>query len=583
MNARKSKITVLFIIILFLVLIFIAAFAYRATDITRKTDYVDEHSKGNTALRGRIISADGFSLASSRKVYETKIDTRFLNNQNKELFIKLYSIYTGEDPAKIRSIIKRGRGTVTLSDNLDARTATYLRQLQSKNYVFFISRPKQNGKGLLLKGLDVLEKSQLREYTMLNAMAPIVGYINSEGKKKGIENFYDDYLSSSVDGKFEGSRDVRRNVVIHKTGDVKDRVDGYDVRLGVPLSLQVMIEGILDEQKQFLQAKEIVAAVMDSATGQIIALASSNRFNPGRIKQSEIRYLDAVVAEQPYEPGSIMKPFVFSLLLEHKEFNPFKLVNTHNGRYKLGRTTVVDTHPEPYLSAEDVIVYSSNIGMIELSDMLSGKELDDGLRKFGFGSLSGIDLPNEKVGVIPSPNQLNSKIYRGTVSYGYGLSVTFMQLLKAYNAFNNKGIEVRPHIAKTLLRGSLEYELDFSSQTQVLSQEVAKIMKRILIKTVEKGTGIKAKTPGIEVGGKTGTAHIAEGGGYANRYNGSFFGFANDAKGHRYTIGVWSKEPRKKGYYFGALAALPSFKKIVDVLVSQGYLIPSISSDEDAK
>ena len=150
-----------------------------------------------------------------------------------------------------------------------------------------------------------------------------------------------------------------------------------------------------------------------------------------------------------------------------------------------------------------------------------------------------------------------------------------MQLLKAYNTFNNKGIEVTPHMVAYLERNGKRYDLPKAEPAQVISQETAKIMKRILIKTVEKGTGLKAFTPGLEIGGKTGTAHIASGkGGYSNTYNGSFFGFVNDTRGNSYTIGVLARDPKKPYYYFGAQSALPTFKKAVDLMVEDGYLFP---------
>ena len=227
------------------------------------------------------------------------------------------------------------------------------------------------------------------------------------------------------------------------------------------------------------------------------------------------------------------------------------------------------------MSAEDVIVHSSNIGMIQLVERLNGPQIYQGLLNFGFSRKSGIDMPYEQVGMMPTVNKLNSSTYKATVSYGYGLQATFMQLLKAYNTFNNKGVEVTPHIVEFLEKNGKRFELPKPEPQQVISQETAKIMKRILIKTVEKGTGLKAMTPGLEVGGKTGTAHIASGkGGYSNTYNGSFFGFANDTKGNSYTIGVLARDPKKPYYYFGAQSALPTFKKAIDLMIEEGYLVP---------
>lgn len=580
---KKSKIAVLYFLILLCMLILSLAFWYRSID--DRVLVSSKKQEKDTALMGSIITSDGFSVAKSRKLYQASINTEYLNPSKKELFIKLYTIYSGDDPKIIRDKINSKQGYVVLSKELDARAAAYLRQLSRKMYndgIFIPKKDKKTGKSIL-QSLDIVEISQTRDYVGLKALTPVIGYINSLGDKKGIENFYAYYLEPISNGLLEGASDLGKNVIIQKTSGIKNREDGYDVHLGISLKLQVMLEKVLDEQKEFLQANEIVAAIMQSGTGQIVAMASSNRFNPSKIKKGEEPFLDASVAEKPYEPGSVIKPFIFSLLLEHGDFNRFALVNTHNGQYKLGKRTIVDTHPAPFLSAEDVIVYSSNIGMVELSSKLKAVEIYNGLLRFGFSELSGIDLPAEARGRMPSISKLEFETYRGALSYGYGLNVTFMQLLKAFNAFNNKGIEVTPHIASYISKGHNKYPIEFSQDKQVISQQVAKIMKRILIKTAQKGTAQKAQVPGIEVGGKTGTAHIAEGGGYSNRYNASFFGFANDEKGNRYTIGVFCKDPQKKGYYFGSLAALPTFKKAVELLIENGYLYPSLSGNLEQK
>lgn len=581
-NTKKSKVAVLFMVLA----IFMGFFLWAATRLATSDRQLPRtnSSSTNTALRGSIISADGFSVASSHKVYEAAIYPYYLNPDKKELFINLYCIYTGADPAQIAKLINakaQSKERLVLSNDLDARTAAYLQQLGRKlnqNGIFISRKVERAGKSqVILLGLEVRQTSELREYMAKDAISQVVGYINSQGAKKGIENYYDIYLSPAQDGFVRGPRDIGNNIILTGSARLKNRDDGYDVRLGINLKLQVMLEKALDIQREFLDALEVTTGIMDSATGQIIALATSARYNPNSIKAGDGWKLNPSTTERPYEPGSIMKPFVFSLLLEHKDFNTLEMINTHNGRYRLGPSTITDTHPFDKLPAEDIIVQSSNIGMVELSSRLNGKELYDGLRRFGFSKPSGIDMPNDKAGSLPNATKLNSSVYRGTVSYGYGLSVTFMQLLKAFNAFNNKGVEVPIRIASAIQKGSQSFELPKTSEPeQVISDKTASVMKRILIKTVQKGTAAKAAVEGLEIGGKTGTAHIAQGRGYSSsRYNGSFFGFANDASGHRYTIGVLAREPKKRGYYFGALSALPVFRDAVMLLVQNGYLIPS--------
>ena len=175
---------------------------------------------------------------------------------------------------------------------------------------------------------------------------------------------------------------------------------------------------------------------------------------------------------------------------------------------------------------------------------------------------------------MPTVTKLNSSTYKATVSYGYGLQATFIQLLKAYNVFNNKGVMVTPKVVDSLYKDGKFFVVNDPKPVEAISQEAAERMKRILIKTVEIGTGKRAKVEGLEIGGKTGTAHIATTGGYANTYNGSFFGFVNDSQGNSYTIGVLAREPKKPYYYFGAQSALPTFRAAVELMVEEGFLKP---------
>jgi cell division protein FtsI (penicillin-binding protein 3) len=175
---------------------------------------------------------------------------------------------------------------------------------------------------------------------------------------------------------------------------------------------------------------------------------------------------------------------------------------------------------------------------------------------------------------VPAINQLKDEIYKATASYGYGLDVNVMQLLKAYNAFNNRGRTLKPFIVENLIdmHGNIE-SVTPEGSVQVISTATAERMKQIMIKTVNVGTGTGTITPGLEVGGKTGTAHIAERGRYVQKYNTSFFGFANDEKKH-YTIGVTVIQP--KANHFASLTAVPVYKQIVDLMVEFDYLHPKL-------
>ncbi len=439
--------------------------------------------------------------------------------------------------------------------------------------------------------MSVVESGEDRIYPHADLLAPIVGYVKKIEKNeitkikgvKGVERFYEDKLAPIQDAKIVGPRDIGNNIIRNRNAQLKNRIDGFDIILSVSLKLQKAVERILTSYKKELQAKEIVAAIMKSDTGEFIALASSNRFDPDNIRRKDYKSLNPSSIEFAYEPGSVIKPITLALLLREDKVNPYDLVYVHNGKYKLGHRIIRDAHEFTYLSAEDVIVHSSNIGILQLAQKLEPVEFYQGLKDFGFSLKSGIDLPYERVGNMPSTKKFRSSIYKATVGYGYGIQATFMQVLRAYNVFNDGGKLITPYLgAYYIADDNQKYELTRPHKTQVLPVAVAKIMKRILIKTVVKGTGKNAKVEGLEIGGKTGTAHIAEKGGYSRRYNGSFIGFANDEK-HKYTIGVWTREPKKKYHYFGSQSAAPVFKGIVEAMVKEDLLNPKIEPKADKK
>ncbi|MFA7610424.1 MAG: penicillin-binding protein 2 [Sulfurimonas sp.] len=543
--------------------------------------YTKESSK---ATRGSIISADGFHIASTVKLYKAVVNTHYIDPKKRELFIELFSIYSGIDAKEIREKISKQKGVVVLSYNVEQKQAQYLKQLAyelRRLNVFMEIKNPITGK-TSLHGLNIIESGESREYPYNNLLTPIIGYpqkAEDDGYTyikgiKGIEKKFENELQAKQDELSQGPRDVNGYIILNKDSFTKPEIKGLDVKLNIPVSLQLRIEKMLDKMKVELDAKEIITAVMDTKNGNIITMASSNRYLPKAIKKSDYPSLNSAMTEYSFEPGSVIKSIVFALLLDKGVVNPYDLVNGHNGRYKIGRKVITDEHKFDWLSAENVIVHSSNIGIAQLAQRLSGVQFNQGLLDFGFASKSTPDLVYERAGSIPHIMQLENEIYKATCSYGYGMHANLMQLIRAYSVFNNNGRMVTPKIVDRFIdnRGR-EIVIPQHEQTQVIKSSTAHRMKKILIKTVDEGTGIKAKTAGLEIGGKTGTAHIVEGKKYVNEYNTAFIGFAND-KTERYTIGVIVIRPKKS--QFASQTAVPVFKNIVNTLVEESHLKPNI-------
>jgi cell division protein FtsI (penicillin-binding protein 3) len=579
-QSQNAKITVFFFLIIILVFIFLGNVFVTATS-DRATPSITK-SVTKKAKRGEIISEDGFVIASTQKLYKAIINTKNLDKDKKNLFVTLFSIYSGISTKAIEKKISTIKGRVTLSYAIDAKRAKHLRSLAHKLLKLKVFKRYFTDNGhVVFQGLDILESGETRTFAYNDLLTPSIGYIHKYEEDdytkvkgiKGLEKSYEELLENRTDGLKHGERDVNNYVILNKKSTLNPVQNGPSLVLNIPISLQRRAEFLSSKAKEAYGAQEVICSVMDSETGKILILASSNRFDPKAIKKRDYPSLNANFIEYSFEPGSVIKPLVFAKLLEHQRVKPFDIINTHNGRYKIGKKVITDDHEFPFLSAENVIVHSSNIGMAQMVQKLGAIELHQGLLDFGMTQVSGLDLPYEKIGSIPSITKLNNTLYKATISYGYGMTANFMQLLKAYNTFNNNGIAIEPSIVSSIQRNGKKEQVNLPKQDQAISSLIANRMKKILLKVVKDGTGAKAAYAGLEIGGKTGTAHIAEKGKYVRKYNSSFFGFANDKK-KKYTIGVTVIQPNKH-YYFAASSAVPVFRDLVDLLVEFNYLEPT--------
>ena len=574
---KLYKIISLFLLFVLGIVIFWGAFLKIIIKDRRLPKLVVEEK--NRAIRGSIVTSDGYQVVYSTKLYKVAVNTRCIDPKKKSLFIKLFSIYSGIPQKKIRRALRKSGYTV-LSYRIDAKTAYQLKILGRKLYQMDMFIPYKVGKRVIKQGLTILESGESRNYPYKDVLTPVIGYVRKYEEDgytriagvKGIEKYYEDKINPKQDGLIKGKRDVGNNIILNKEALIKRRYDGYNVHLHINMLLQKSIENILDVHKKDLDAKEILATIMDSTTGKIIAMATSNRFDPKHITRKDYSALNPKFIEYEFEPGSVMKPIIFALLLEHKLVSPLEVIRGYNGRYKLGKKVITDEHKFQWLSAENVIVHSSNIGIAQLAQRLPADLYWKGLRTFGFGQKTGIDLPYERRGSIIPIIKLKSEIYKATVAYGYGIRVTFMQLLRAYEAFNNDGDVYTPRLGSFLSNeNEKKMPLPSPKRKRIISLKTATTMNKILQKVVKKGTGTIAQIDGLQIGGKTGTAHMVRKGRYVHIYNSSFFGFANDDR-HRYTIGITVIDPKR--LHFASQTAVPVFRDVVLELVNEGYLVP---------
>ena len=607
---KTKKIVILFsFIFLCLSILFFSIFR----TITEKRHLPSlKGEKTELSVRGDIVSSDNFKIASSKKVYKAMIDNRHLDPLKEELFINLFSIYSGMDYKSIKEKLIEGKkepGNLVLTYNIDSRSAKNLKELAFKliQLDVFTSRLVNGSK--ILRGLTISESGEKRTFSYNDTLTPVVGYISkfeSESGKtkvngiKGLERNYNKVLNQSKDGILQGDRDVLSYISFDKNSIIRKRVDGATLNLNIPLKLQKNNETTLDIYKKKLSADEIIVSIMENKTGRIITMASSNRFNPEKIAKEDIGSLNVNAIEYQFEPGSVMKPISIAIAMDknlvkkNESFYAYNEGGSKNaqgefpkGAYRIGRFTIKDDHQfgKHNLSLDDIVMYSSNIGTLQIAQRLTGPEFYEGMKKFGFTRKTGIDLPYEKKGVMPKIWQFSAgdkdkrdNVFKATVSFGQGITSTFIQVLKAYSAFNNNGYMVTPRIVSHLTHDNNKFKPYDDKPEQIISKQTADEIKRLLIRTVNEGTGKAARIDGLEIGGKTGTAQIARGGKYLKQYISSFFGFVNDGHNNSYTIGVTVINPISTGkhwyYYYASWSAVPVFKEMIQNLVKLNYLVP---------
>ena len=536
--------------------------------------------KRDFAVKGGIISSDNQIFAKNEKKYDLAVFKNNIKEGKKELLINLLAIYTNTPKQVLLDKIKYSTtNRVILLENLPYKIVKHLKYLST--YLTIKSVFKRNKNGVVY-GLDIYEKSLKRDYPLNDCLEPILGFsrlkLVSEDNRRiyramgqsGLEKYYESILKPKQNGYIKGYRDVQDNILYDNTVIIKQRIDGDNLYLNINSVFQRKVELMLDKLKKELKAKEILTAIMESDTGKIIGIASSNRYNPSSIRKKDIPNLKISHIQYLYEPGSVMKPITLAILLENKKVNPLEILNAHNGIFYFKKHfTIYDDEPFKWLNVIQAVVHSSNIVFAQLGLRLTPLQFREGLLKFGFAQKSKIDLPYEYKGNIFTTKELNKETHRASISFGYGLQVNLIQLLKAYNIFNNYGIMVTPRIANKYNNSEIP-----TLKQQIISPSTAKQILNILRKVVLNGTGKGAKIDGIWTAGKTGTAKISKNGKYIKGlYNSSFIGFAND-KNHKYTIATLTIQPDKEKY-FASQTSVVVFRNIVKIMEDMGFLINS--------
>jgi cell division protein FtsI (penicillin-binding protein 3) len=340
---------------------------------------------------------------------------------------------------------------------------------------------------------------------------------------------------------------------------------GAQVELTIDASLQQVTESELATAVVARRAQAGTAVVMDPFTGEILALANVPSIDPNDFGSGAVdRRRNRVIADS-YEPGSTFKGIVAAAALEAGVVQPEDRVYCEKGNLAVGRRVVHDHDPYGWLSFADVVKHSSNIGMGKVGERLGAARLAAAITAFGFGTPTQIDLPGEVAGIL-RPHTEWARINLITTSFGQGISVTAIQLLRAYAAIANGGQLMRPYVVRRVVAadGTLLRENRPMVVGRPISTETARVVTDLLRGVVDGGTGTQARIDGVAVAGKTGTAQKVDGktGRYSPRDRmSSFIGFV-PADAPRFVILVVVDSPRTATY--GGLVAAPVFRRIAE-------------------
>ncbi|MBG09949.1 MAG: cell division protein [Gammaproteobacteria bacterium] len=397
-----------------------------------------------------------------------------------------------------------------------------------------------------------------RFYPQGEVTSHLIGFSNIDDiGQEGLELTYNDWLSGTP-GKRQIIQD-RRGHIIEELHTIQPAEPGQNLSLSIDFQLQNLAYRSLKAEFITRRAKAASVVVLDVSTGEVLAMVNQPSYNPhNKAELTDFSVLRNRAITDVFEPGSTVKPFTIVAALESALFEPETIIETSPGWMMIGPNEVKDIFNYGTLSLSSVITKSSNIGTSKIAFKIGAEPIRDVLQRAGFGEVPGTSFPGERGGVLPSPRRW-SPIETATLSYGYGLSASALQLAIAYSVIADSGIR-KP---VSLLKLSDE-ELKQLPRSQVISSAITTQVKAMLETVVDSsrgGSAVDANIPFYKVAGKTGTAHVVGEYGYEDNLHNSFFVGLVPASDPGIVVVVVINEPRGDEHYGGQVAA-PVFSQI---------------------
>jgi cell division protein FtsI (penicillin-binding protein 3) len=503
-----------------------------------KTDFLQEKGEARysrvlevSATRGRILDRHGEALAVStpvKSIWAIPSDVNLSTAQGKSLASLL-----GTDAAALNKRLGEA-----------SRDFVYLKRQVAPEVADSVH-------ALGIRGL-YQHLEYRRYYPGGEVMAHVVGFTGvDDAGQEGMELAHQASLAGRA-----GSRRVikdRLGRVVEDVESIRAAQDGGDLVLSIDSKIQNLAYGALKSAVDAHRAKAAALVAVDVRTGEVLALANVPSYNPNnRAKLTGAQLRNRAITDL-FEPGSTLKPFTVALALESGRVSPTTTIPTAPGKLTLANYTIQDVHPAAELTVAQVLQKSSNVGVAKMALAMPRETMWDLFQRVGFGAAPQLSFPGAAAGRLRGYKSWRP-IEQATMAYGHGISVSLLQLARAYTVFATDG-ELIP---LTLVKSPAAVNGE-----KVLSAETARAVRAMLELAVQSGgTGQRARVMGWRVAGKTGTAHKLESGSYsANRYLASFVGLA-PASAPRLVVAVMVDEPSSGGHYGGTVAA-PVFAQVV--------------------
>ncbi|MFA7552648.1 MAG: penicillin-binding transpeptidase domain-containing protein [Spongiibacteraceae bacterium] len=508
-------------------------------DTERGYDFLQDQGDARTvrteiipAYRGVITDRNGEPLAVSTPVASIWINPKRMS----------------DDKGQWRQLaVAVGMSYKQLKDKINSnktRSFVYLRRQLS---------PQDADKivALGIKGVNV-QREYKRFYPAGEVAAHLVGFTNIDDRgQEGMELAYNSWLQG-VSGSKRVLKDLRGNI-FRDIDQGKAAHSGKDLALSIDMRLQYLAYRELKATMQRVGAKSGSVVMLDSATGEVLAMVNQPSFNPNNRRVLNPASLRNRAMTDVFEPGSTVKPFTVVAALESGKYTPDTIINTAPGYIRVGKKTLMDPVNYGELSVTRILTKSSQVGISKMALDLEPQSVREVFSRFGLGISTGSGFPGESAGVLPGKASWRP-IEQVNFAFGYGLSVTPLQLAQAYSVFASGGV-LRP---ATLLR-----QKKVVDGVQVISHDMAEHLVDMLETVTEKGgTGTRAQVASYTVAGKTGTVHKVGKNGYADSSYRAIFAGVAPASNPRIVTVVMIDEPNLDKYHGGQSAA-PVFSSVV--------------------